>query len=128
GAVPLRGHGPLRADGEGRGVAGGPASPHDGGAAHRGRALGSVKRLCVVLVSLAVVTGVVLRLAWCEQRNAAASRRVSWRSLVLWEPANEKFPFLHDEYLYYVSTAVNAFKGDGFFPDYNRARDGVYVP
>jgi len=87
-----------------------------------------VKRLCVVLVSLAVVTGVVLRLAWCEQRNAASSRRVSWRSLVLWEPANEKFPFLHDEYLYYVSTAVNAFKGDGFFPDYNRARDGVYVP
>lgn len=88
-----------------------------------------MRRLYPAALLLAVATGVALRLAWCEERaSRPPARRGGWLSLVALEPANQSFPWLHDEYLYYVSTAVNAFKGEGFLPDYNRVRDGVYVP
>lgn len=88
-----------------------------------------MRRLYPATLLLAVVVGVTLRLAWCEQRTSRPpARRSSWRGLVGFDPPNRGFPWLHDEYLYYVSTAVNAFKGQGFLPDYNTVADGVYVP
>jgi 4-amino-4-deoxy-L-arabinose transferase-like glycosyltransferase len=62
-------------------------------------------------VLLAAALGFSLRVAWCAQRALAPG-----------------FKFGFDEYMYYVSTAMNAFSGRGFFPEYNHLADGVYVP
>lgn len=87
-----------------------------------------MKRIYPAALLLAIAMGVALRLAWCEERASRPPLHRGWRGLVAFDGPNHGFPWLHDEYLYYVSTAVNAFKNEGFVPDYNRVRDGVYVP
>lgn len=62
-------------------------------------------------VGLAAALGFSLRVAWSAERCLATG-----------------FKFGFDEYLYYVSTAMNAFAGRGFFPEYNHVGDGIYVP
>lgn len=86
-----------------------------------------MSRRFLLIVLGAIVAGTVVRLQWCEARSQLRMDR-GWRRQVAWDAPNQGFPWLHDEYLYYVSTAVNAFKGQGFVPDYNTVRDGVYVP
>ncbi len=73
--------------------------------------------------------GVFLRAAFIDARLAQPPPRGGgWRSKVQLDPPLSKVGWSHDEQLYYLSTAVNAFRGRGFFPDYNTVRDGIYVP
>lgn len=80
------------------------------------------------LLLLAFALGLYLRLAWVKERAAQPPVEKSWQARLVWSPPYSTFRWLHDEYLYYVSTAVNAFNGQGLVPDYNRARDGIFVP
>jgi hypothetical protein len=80
-----------------------------------------------LLVLLAFVLGLALRLAWVEQRLAERPREKYWYAKVQFEPKLASLRWDTDEYLVYVSTAVNAFRGRGFVPDYNHAADGVVV-
>ncbi len=79
-------------------------------------------------VALAAGLGLFLRMAWIDERLSEAPRRGGWRAQVRLDPPLSKGPWLHDEQLYYLSTAVNQFQGRGFRPDYNRVRDGIFVP
>jgi hypothetical protein len=86
-------------------------------------------KVYLAAILFAAVLGAALRLAWVAERNAQPpARRGGWRSQVAFPGPTGALSWLHDEYLYYVSTAVNAFEGRGFVPDYNTVRDGVYVP
>jgi len=81
------------------------------------------------LVLLAAVVGLALRLAYGDVRmQEPPARRGGWRSRASIEAPLSRVAWLHDEQLYYLSTAVNAFRGRGFVPDYNTVQDGVYVP
>jgi 4-amino-4-deoxy-L-arabinose transferase-like glycosyltransferase len=80
-----------------------------------------------LLVLLALVLGLALRLAWVEQRLGQRPREKYWYAKVQLEPKLATLRWGSDEYLVYVSTAVNALRGRGFFPDYNHAVDGVVV-
>jgi 4-amino-4-deoxy-L-arabinose transferase-like glycosyltransferase len=78
---------------------------------------------------LIAITGVFLRSAFIDVRmSEPPPRRGGWRSKVQIEAPLSKVAWYHDEQLYYLSTALNAFQGRGFFPDYNTVRDGIYVP
>lgn len=78
---------------------------------------------------LIAISGVFARTAFIDVRMAEPPpRRGGWRSKVQIEAPLSKVAWYHDEQLYYLSTAVNAFAGRGFFPDYNTVRDGIYVP
>jgi 4-amino-4-deoxy-L-arabinose transferase-like glycosyltransferase len=80
------------------------------------------------LVAIALL-GVVLRTSFIDVRmGEPPPRRGGWRSKVQIEAPLSKVAWYHDEQLYYLSTALNSFKGRGFFPDYNTVRDGIYVP
>ena len=86
------------------------------------------KGLIAALVILSSF-GVFLRLSFVDVRMAEPPpRRGGWRSKVAIEAPLNKVAWLHDEQLYYLSTALNSFEGRGFFPDYNTVRDGIYVP
>ena len=90
-----------------------------------------MKRSRLFVCGLLIVSafGVFLRFAFIDVRMAEPPpRRGGWRSKVAIDPPLNKVSWLHDEQLYYLSTAVNAFQGRGFFPDYNTVRDGIYVP
>jgi lipopolysaccharide biosynthesis glycosyltransferase len=89
---------------------------------------GHPPRLWSALVLAAAVAGLFFRLAWIDQRLREVPRRGGWRGRTSLEEPLSRAPWLHDEQLYYLSTAVNAYRGRGFLPDYNRVRDGVYVP
>jgi 4-amino-4-deoxy-L-arabinose transferase-like glycosyltransferase len=80
-----------------------------------------------LLVLLTFMLGLALRLAWVEQRLAERPREKYWYAKVQLEPKLTALRWGSDEYLVYVSTAVNAFRGRGFVPDYNHAADGVVV-
>jgi lipopolysaccharide biosynthesis glycosyltransferase len=85
-------------------------------------------RVWSTLVLAAALAGLFVRLGWIDQRLREAPRRGGWREKARLEEPLSRAPWLHDEQLYYLSTAVNAYRGRGFLPDYNRVRDGVYVP
>src|SRR5687768_9508126 len=73
--------------------------------------------------------GLHLRLSWViTWTQTIVGHRGGWPSRVTFDPPNAGLAWEHDEYLYFVSTAVNAFKGRGFVPEYNHVQDGVYVP
>lgn len=73
--------------------------------------------------------GLHLRLSWIlTWTQVVVPSRGGWPSRVTFDPPNTGLAWEHDEYLYFVSTAVNAFHGRGFFPEYNFIQDGVYVP
>jgi hypothetical protein len=81
------------------------------------------------LLIVIAILGVFLRTAFIDVRmGEPPPRRGGWRSKVQIEAPLSKVAWYHDEQLYYLSTAVNAFQGRGFFPDYNTVRDGIYVP
>jgi hypothetical protein len=81
------------------------------------------------LVLVAAALGLALRLAYIDVRmEEPPARRGGWRSRASIEAPLSRVAWLHDEQLYYLSTAVNAFRGRGFVPDYNTVQDGVYVP
>lgn len=80
-----------------------------------------------LLLLLAFVLGLGLRLSWVAQRLAERPRERYWHAKVQLEPKLASLRWGSDEYLVYVSTAVNAFRGRGFVPDYNHAADGVVV-
>ena len=61
-----------------------------------------------LLVLLAFVLGLALRLAWVEQRLAERPREKYWYARVQLEPKLASLRWGSDEYLVYVSTAVNA--------------------
>lgn len=82
----------------------------------------------VALILVAAMAGVLARLAWIEERLGETPRKSGWRAQARLEPPLSGVAWLHDEQLYYLSTAVNQFQGRGFFPDYNRIRDGLFVP
>jgi len=89
---------------------------------------GRSKGFWALLVAIAIL-GVALRAAFIDVRMAEPPpRRGGWRSKVQIEAPLSKVAWYHDEQLYYLSTALNSFKGRGFFPDYNTIRDGIYVP
>lgn len=91
-------------------------------------AAGSSKGFWAALLAIAIL-GVALRTAFIDVRMAEPPpRRGGWRSKVQIEAPLSKVAWYHDEQLYYLSTALNSFKGRGFFPDYNTIRDGIYVP
>ena len=64
--------------------------------------------------------GLHLRLSWViTWTQTVVGQRGGWPSHVTFDPPNAGLAWEHDEYLYFVSTAVNAFKGRGFVPGYN---------
>lgn len=86
-------------------------------------------KIFIALLLLVSIFGVFLRLSFIDVRMAEPPpRRGGWRSKVAIEAPLNKVAWLHDEQLYYLSTALNSFEGRGFFPDYNTVRDGIYVP
>jgi hypothetical protein len=87
----------------------------------------SSPRTAGLIVLMSFVLGLGLRLAWVERRLAERPREKYWHSRVRMEPALASLRWGSDEYLIYVSTAVNAYRGRGFVPDYNHAVDGVVV-
>ncbi|HEV7500483.1 MAG TPA: hypothetical protein VGQ33_10795, partial [Vicinamibacteria bacterium] len=80
-----------------------------------------------LLALLAFVLGLALRLSFVERRLAERPREKYWYAKVTFEPRLARFRWGSDEYLVYVSTAVNAYRGRGLVPDYNQAVDGVAV-
>jgi hypothetical protein len=83
----------------------------------------------VILVLAAAALGLLLRLHFClVAHDRTTTTHTKWARQVAFDEPNRGTRWLHDEYLYYVSTAANAFAGRGFFPQYNEVRDGVYVP
>jgi hypothetical protein len=86
-------------------------------------------RAFVAALVLISIVGIFLRVSFIDVRmKEPPPRRGGWRSKVAIEAPLNKVAWLHDEQLYYLSTAVNSFSGRGFFPDYNTVRDGIYVP
>src|SRR6187455_965648 len=85
------------------------------------------KGFWAALLAIAIL-GVALRTSFIDVRmTEPPPRRGGWRSKVQIEAPLSKVAWYHDEQLYYLSTALNSFKGRGFFPDYNTVRDGIYV-
>jgi 4-amino-4-deoxy-L-arabinose transferase-like glycosyltransferase len=109
-----------------------PASSHPGAVPERAGAPPAPTPTPAVVLGLvlgAATLGFVLRLAYIDTRmQDTPSRRGGWRSRASIEAPLSRVAWLHDEQLYYLSTAVNAFRGRGFLPDYNTVQDGVYVP
>jgi hypothetical protein len=81
-----------------------------------------------LLLVLAVIAGMALRVSWTSERLAERPTAKGWRIKLAIQPPYDRVRWGHDEWMYYVSTAVNAFEGRGFVPDYDRAGDGVFVP
>jgi len=91
----------------------------------------SARRSLAFTAALLLIAGfgVFLRMSFIDLRmDEPPPRRGGWRSRVAIEAPLNKVAWLHDEQLYYISTALNSFEGRGFFPDYNTVRDGIYVP
>jgi hypothetical protein len=93
------------------------------------RAITTARALGLLVVVLLALVGFWLRASYIEQRvQQPPARRGGWRARATLDAPLSKVAWLHDEQLYYLSTAVNAFQGRGFFPDYNTVQDGIYVP
>lgn len=81
------------------------------------------------MVLLAAALGFGLRLAFALERiGQPPPRRGGWRARASIEYPLSTTAWLHDEQLYYLSAAVNCFRGRGLVPDYNTIGDGVFVP
>jgi 4-amino-4-deoxy-L-arabinose transferase-like glycosyltransferase len=88
----------------------------------------SIPARWAALVLLAALAALCVRLVWIDERLREPPRRSGWRAHARLDAPLSKVAWLHDEQLYYLSTAVNALEGRGFFPDYNQVRDGIFVP
>lgn len=87
-----------------------------------------MRRPHALILLVAVASGLWLRIAWLDARLAERPTGKSWRLKAAVKPPYDRVKWTHDEWMYYLSTAVNAFEGRGFVPDYNTVGDGVFVP
>ena len=84
------------------------------------------RRWPLLLLAVALCAGAWLRFDWIGQRLSHRRTEKAWHAVVQWEPTYATVRWPQDEYLFYVSPAVNSYRGRGFVTDYDRF-EGVMV-